>query len=120
MAYSLQAVVAATMLVGASCNDPKSVERQNRRYQRIAATLDDVRAREERRPRQIQRLADTSKRQEEERAVRLRNTLRRISDRFDRDVHYLQHGDPVQSARIERLWNGHPENIPNVWSRLVF
>ncbi len=107
-------------LVVAGCHAPQSVERQQRRYDRIAATIEDARKRDERRPRQIEWLVDTAKRQEAERDEHLQGTLRRISDRYDRDVYYLHHGDPLHKARFERNWNRQPENIPDVWSRLVY
>ena len=111
--------IPAVLLV-AGCHDPQSVERQQRRYHRIEATVEDARKRDERRPRQIEWLVDTANRQQEERDEHLQATLRRISDRYDLDLHYLRHGDPLHKARLERNWNRQPENIPDVWSRLVY
>ena len=110
--------VLAALLGG--CQDPAYDVALTQRQAHFDQLMADARAREANRPQNLEALAHTSAELERLYSQRLGEMFEQIQRKYRQDQERWQREAPLRRQHFERMMEGHPERIPDAWSKMTY
>jgi len=114
----LAIVVVLWAVVG--CNDAKWREASAARQERIKQVASWYAAHDAAGSERIEETLKIDRELAEHRADHLEYTIDLIHRGYERDVRRWHDQGPRRDAALRKLWNAHPETIPDTWARMVY
>ena len=102
------------------CTDPRFQKQQAIRDARIKDHVAVYAAYDAAGPDRIRQTLNLDKKLTEYHAKHLAQTCELIRSLHERDVRRWEDEAPLRRARLEALFHGKPEQIPDAWARLVY
>ena len=103
-----------------SCQDPVYKTKREARDARIREALASLEAREQRSPGNLNELEDTRRRFRKQHEKQLEQTLKMIERRHRRANDEWLRVRPLREDEIKELLGGEPEDIPEIWAKLIY
>ena len=115
--WSLLPVLAVAL---SSCQDPAYKTKQAAREDRIERTLGLHLSREQAGSENIEALAELDKEMQKRYAERLAKTIKLINERNKYDNKRWIEMRSLREEHLRRLLEGKPEDIPEVWGKMIY
>jgi len=112
--------VLVVVLGAAGCHDPDRQAKQAVREGRLEEFFKEYEAREERRPQQLQAMAELDRELRAEHAKRLNKTLKVIEKAYLKDKKRWMEYEPVRQERVRSVWGGNPPAIPESFKKMTY